>query len=76
MEPDQADRLIDLVAEALERAPEERRAFLDAECGANEALRIEVQSLIGQEEVAGEFLQIPALCPRKANTCTTWKPGT
>ena len=67
MEPDQTDRLIDLVAEALERAPEERRAFLDAECGANEALRIEVESLLGQEEVAGEFLQTPAFAQAGKN---------
>ena len=67
MEPDQTDHLIDLVAEALERAPEERRAFLDAECGANEALRIEVESLIGQEEVAGEFLQTPAFAQAGKN---------
>ena len=67
MEPDQTDRLIDLVAEALERAPEERRAFLDAKCGANEALRIEVESLIGQEEVAGEFLQTPAFAQAGKN---------
>ncbi len=67
MEPDQTDRLIDLVAEALERAPEERRTFLDAECGANEALRLEVESLIGQEEVVGEFLQTPAFAQAGKN---------
>ena len=79
MEPDQTDRLIDLVADALERTPEERRAFLDAECGANEALRIEVQSLIGQAEVAGGFLQTPAFAQEGKHLhdleAGTLKPG-
>ena len=67
MEPEQVDRLIDLVAEALDRAPEERQAFLEAACGANEALLKEVQSLVGQAAVAGEFLQAPALAREGIN---------
>ncbi len=57
MKPEQADRVPDLVAEALARAPEERAVFLAAACGADDALRAEVESLVGREQDAKEFLR-------------------
>ena len=47
--------------ETLEHEPGERPAFLDEACGGDEALRQEVQSLLGYEEAAGVFLERPAL---------------
>ncbi len=61
MEPERANRILELVAETLEQPPEERASFLDEACGDDDALRTEVQSLVEQEWVAGEFLNTPAL---------------
>ena len=41
--------------------PASDRAFLVAACGGDDALRQEVQSLLGYEEAAGAFLERPAL---------------
>src|SRR5262245_52574024 len=45
---------------ALERAPEERLAFLAEACAGDEHLRGEVESLISAHERAGNFLETPA----------------
>jgi serine/threonine protein kinase/tetratricopeptide (TPR) repeat protein len=42
---------------ACERKPEERRAYLESACGGNESLRLEVESLLAQEELALNFLE-------------------
>src|SRR5438552_1684368 len=54
----QLDRLFHL---ALERAPEERAAFLDQECAGDQQLRREVEVLITSHERAGSFIEKPAL---------------
>ncbi|MCP3964647.1 MAG: hypothetical protein GY719_43005 [bacterium] len=55
-------RRIDAVfAAALELDPEERATFLTTVCGADEALRREVESLLAADESAGEFLETPVL---------------
>jgi len=54
----QIDRLFHL---ALERAPEERAAFLDQECAGDQQLRREVEVLITSHERAGSFIEKPAL---------------
>src|SRR5437016_10034351 len=54
----QLDRLFHL---ALERAPEERAAFLDQECAGDQQLRKEVEVLIAAHERAGSFIEKPAL---------------
>src|SRR4051794_24000651 len=46
---------------ALERGRDDRAAFLHAACGGDEALRVEVESLLALESVAGDFLATPAL---------------
>ncbi len=51
----------DLFHAALERAPEERQAFLDSVCHGDASLRREVEFLLSQEEQAGSFLEVPAL---------------
>src|SRR3989440_10390117 len=54
----QIDRLFHL---ALERAPEERAAFLDQACAGDQQLRREVEVLITAHERAGSFIEKPAL---------------
>jgi serine/threonine protein kinase len=44
---------------ALERAPEERAAFLAQVCAADEALRREVESLLASHDEAGTFIDKP-----------------
>jgi serine/threonine-protein kinase len=46
---------------AMERPAHERQAFLEGACGADAALRREVESLLGYEQAAESFLQSPAL---------------
>src|SRR5258708_1550454 len=46
---------------ALERSPETRPAFLEANCGADTDLRRHVNVLLAKEEQAGSFLEIPPL---------------
>jgi eukaryotic-like serine/threonine-protein kinase len=50
-----------LAAAALDHAADERRAFLHDACRGDEALRREVESLLGYEDVAEGFLQRPAI---------------
>lgn len=42
---------------ACERKPEERGAYLESACGGDESLRLEVESLLAQEELAANFLE-------------------
>ena len=60
MEPDRADLITDLYHAALERAPEDRDAFLREACDGDEALRREVGSLLGYNDAAAPFLETPA----------------
>ena len=46
---------------ALERQGSEREAFLDRECGEQQELRGEVESLLRSYEVAGSFMESPAV---------------
>src|SRR5713226_1825969 len=41
-------------------APEKRAGFLSQACGEDEALRVEVESLLGAHEQDGSFLDLPA----------------
>ena len=51
----------DVLQAVLDRAPEERDAFLRHACAGDEALEREVRSLLTSEEQAGGFLQDPAI---------------
>jgi eukaryotic-like serine/threonine-protein kinase len=44
---------------ALERPSHEREAFLESECGNDQTLRVEVQSLLNRNETANDFLDEP-----------------
>src|SRR4051812_21616635 len=54
------NRIADLHDRALERAPEERHAFLQNACDGDQALLDEVASLLGYESDAARFLETPA----------------
>ncbi len=58
---ERARRLEQLYHSALERAAAERRAFLESECGADLALRREVESLLALDDAAETFIEVPAL---------------
>ncbi|HEV2716596.1 MAG TPA: hypothetical protein VGU64_15150, partial [Terriglobales bacterium] len=50
----------DLFQSAVERAPEERAAFLDEACHDDEGLRREVGSLLTSYERSENFIELPA----------------
>src|SRR5437773_8085982 len=50
----------DLFQSAVERAPEERAAFLDEACHGDEALRAEVEALLTSYERSKNFIELPA----------------
>ncbi|MEA2258693.1 MAG: eukaryotic-like serine/threonine-protein kinase [Acidobacteriaceae bacterium] len=54
-------RVEELFHAALERMPETRQTFLDGMCGADSALRRQVELLLAAEEQAGSFLEVPAI---------------
>lgn len=58
MTPEQWQRVRDVLAEALERKPEDRPAFLDRACSPDPALRQEVDRLLASsDEARSSFLQ-------------------
>ena len=61
MDAERARRLEQLYHSALERAAAERAAFLESECGADVALRREVESLLAHDQEAENFIEAPAL---------------
>ena len=58
--PERWKEIDELVQAALERAPEDRAAFLDIACRGDEALRREVESLLSLQTDASSFLERPA----------------
>src|SRR5262245_51863840 len=50
----------DLFQSTVERAPEERTAFLDESCHGDEDIRREVESLLTSHDHAKEFIEVPA----------------
>ena len=60
MKAERWEKVIDLFQSALERAPEERDAFLDETCHDDESMRREVESLLTSHERAENFIEVPA----------------
>src|SRR4029078_1147820 len=60
MKADRWEKAIDLFQSALDRAPEERAAFLDESCHDDEDMRHEVESLLTSHERAENFIEVPA----------------
>ena len=63
MTPERWQAVRELLDAALERALPERSAFLTAACGADAALRSEVESLLAADRDAAGFLERPAAWP-------------
>src|SRR5512133_1022350 len=63
-------KVFDLFQSAVERAPEERAAFLDESCHGDEGMRREVESLLTSHERAENFIEVPAfeVAPELATT--------
>src|SRR6185503_3870332 len=59
MTPERWQEIEGLLQAPLERAPAERAAFLDEACGADEAMRKEVESLLASSEQVEGFLESP-----------------
>ncbi len=59
MNPERWRRAEELFHAALDRAPEERGAFLDTACGEDSELRRLVETLISKDELADGFLERP-----------------
>ena len=60
MKPERWKQVSDLFQSAIERAPEERAAFLDESCYGDEGMRREVESLLTSHERAENFIEAPA----------------
>ena len=61
MERERRDQISYLYQAALARPAEERGAFLKEACARDESLRHEVESLLGYEDAAAEFLEVPVV---------------
>ena len=59
MKAERWKQINDLFQSAVERAPEERAAFLDQACH-DEGMRREVESLLTSHERAENFIEVPA----------------
>src|SRR5262249_54615976 len=59
MKPEQWGQIEQLYHAALERAPNERAAFLDIACEDDQVLRREVESLLAYDEQAQKFIATP-----------------
>ena len=60
MKPERWRRIEHLYHSAVKIAADRRSAFLREECGADDALRQEVESLLACEKSAAEFIEVPA----------------
>lgn len=61
MDQERWRRAEELFHAALDRATEERKAFLDAACGGDHELRRQVEVLVSKDEHAGSIWEKPAL---------------
>lgn len=60
MTPEQWQRVRNVLAEVLERKPEDRSAYLDRACSSDPELRQEVERLLARGDVLSSFLQSSA----------------
>jgi serine/threonine protein kinase/Tol biopolymer transport system component len=75
VDPQRWQRIKQLVADAAERAPVERAAFLAAECSGDEAMQREVEALLAGHDEAGDFFErrpvLSALPPAMSLTASS-----
>lgn len=60
MKPERWQQVDQLFQAALELAPEDRSAFINAACGNDDSLRRDVEALLAVDEEAGSFIEAPA----------------
>src|SRR5262245_11515169 len=65
----------DLFDSALDRAPRDRTGFLDAACGEDGALRLQVEGLIESFDEAGDFIEKPLLDDSLSSSAKTPAPS-
>jgi len=68
-----AERVKELLFDALQRAPENRLGFIDAICGGDRMLRERLSRLVRAHEQAGEFLG--DTLPAGDTKATAWRAG-
>ena len=61
MDSERWKQVDDVLQSVMDRAPEERDAFLQQVCAGDQTLEREVRSLLASEEQAGRFLENPAM---------------
>jgi eukaryotic-like serine/threonine-protein kinase len=61
MKPERWQQLDELFHAGLEREPGERAAFLDDACAGDQSLRKQVEALLAGHEMAGSFIESPAM---------------
>jgi tetratricopeptide (TPR) repeat protein len=59
MEPQQWQRVKQILGEALDLDPGERRSFVEAACGGEPEVRSQVESFLAAEDEAGDFIEEP-----------------
>jgi len=60
MTPEEWQRVRSILESALELDPASRSRFVDGACGGDESLRLEIQSLLADQEQSAHFLETPA----------------
>jgi hypothetical protein len=60
MKPERWQQIERLYHAALEREPAERAAFLREACAGEDAVQREIESLLGYQEQAEQFIEAPA----------------
>src|SRR5262245_53646943 len=60
MKPERWRQVDQVFQEALERAPEERAAFVSEACGGDDSLRREVETLLAFDGETGDYIDAPA----------------
>ena len=53
-------RIKEIFRAALNRTPDERKAFLDEACGADHVLRTQLDALLASYEESAGFMELPA----------------
>jgi serine/threonine-protein kinase len=66
MTPERWDRISSIFDEALEMEPQSRDAFLRDACAGDEALRLEVERMLAEDERTQDFLDRPVIGPSTA----------
>jgi eukaryotic-like serine/threonine-protein kinase len=72
--PERWQQVKSILEGALERTPGERTAYLEAECSGDGELRAEVDSLLGSEDVLGDFIEEP-LFDLRGPAADAWGEG-